>query len=112
VTVVYVQICKRFSYEIGKIYILNELPSQRTHINVSLIQFECPLHAGNKNYRFVLCDIRPYLSGEPLKLSDMLYIRKAIFIRKLENSVILLKQKKKQTKKIHNIKSKISPIAV
>jgi hypothetical protein len=27
----------------------------------------------------------------PLKLCDMLYIRKAIFIRKFENSVILLK---------------------
>jgi hypothetical protein len=37
----------------------------------------------------------------------MLYIRKAIFIRKFENSVILLKQKK-----IHKIKSKIFPIAV
>jgi hypothetical protein len=30
----------------------------------------------------------------PLKLGDMLYSRKAIFIRKFDNSVILLKQKK------------------
>jgi hypothetical protein len=29
----------------------------------------------------------------PLKLCDMLYIRKAIFIRKIENNVILLEQK-------------------
>jgi hypothetical protein len=41
----------------------------------------------------------------PLKLCDTLYIRKAIFIRKFENSVILLKQKK-------NTKSslKVSPL--
>jgi hypothetical protein len=31
--------------------------------------------------------------SNPLKLRYMLYIRKAIFIRKFENSVILLKQK-------------------
>jgi hypothetical protein len=30
----------------------------------------------------------------PLKLCDMLYIRKTIFIRKFENNVILFKQKK------------------
>jgi hypothetical protein len=41
--------------------------------------------------------------SNPLKLCDMLYILKAIFIRKFENSVILLK------KKIHKIKSKIFP---
>jgi hypothetical protein len=32
----------------------------------------------------------------PLKLRDMLYIRKAIFIRKFENNVIFLKQKNAQ----------------
>jgi hypothetical protein len=32
--------------------------------------------------------------SNPLKLRDMLYIRKAIFIRKFENSVIFLKLKK------------------
>jgi hypothetical protein len=47
--------------------------------------------------------------SNPLMLRDMLYSRKAIFIRKFENSVILLKQKKKQTK---NTKSslKFSPL--
>jgi hypothetical protein len=30
----------------------------------------------------------------PLQLCDMLYIRKAIFIRKFENNVILFKQNK------------------
>jgi hypothetical protein len=42
----------------------------------------------------------------PLKLCDMLYIRKAIFIRKFENNVILIKQKQ-----LHDIKSKIFPTA-
>jgi hypothetical protein len=45
--------------------------------------------------------------SNPLKLCDMLYIRKANFIRKFENSVFLLKQKK-----LHKIKSKIFPIAI
>jgi hypothetical protein len=44
--------------------------------------------------------------SNPLKLCDMLYIRKAINIRKFENGVILLKQK------IHKMKSIIFPIAV
>jgi hypothetical protein len=43
----------------------------------------------------------------PLKLCDMLYIRKAVFIRKFENNVILLKQNK-----MHKIKSKIFPIVI
>jgi hypothetical protein len=45
--------------------------------------------------------------SNPLKLCDMFYIIKAIFIRKFKNSVILLKQKK-----LDKIKSKIFPIAV
>jgi hypothetical protein len=47
--------------------------------------------------------------SNPLKLCDMLNIRKAIFIRKFENSVILLKLNKQ---KIYKIESKIFPIAV
>jgi hypothetical protein len=45
--------------------------------------------------------------SNPLKLCDFLYIRKAIFIRKFENSVILLKQRE-----IHKFKSNIFPIAI
>jgi hypothetical protein len=40
----------------------------------------------------------------PLKPCDMLYIRKAIFIRKFKNNVILIKQN------MHKIKSKFSPL--
>jgi hypothetical protein len=35
-----------------------------------------------------------------LKLGDMLYIRKAIFIRKFENSFMLLKQNKNTQKQV------------
>jgi hypothetical protein len=44
--------------------------------------------------------------SNPLKLCDMLYIIKAIFIRKFEYSVILLKQNKKDT----NSRLKFSPL--
>jgi hypothetical protein len=40
--------------------------------------------------------------SNPLKLCDMLYIRKAIFIRKFENSVTLLKQKNTKQKNPQN----------
>jgi hypothetical protein len=42
-----------------------------------------------------------------LKLGDMLYMRKATFIREFENSMILLKQQQKKNKQS---KTKIFPI--
>jgi hypothetical protein len=40
----------------------------------------------------------------------MLYIRKAIFVRKFENSVMLLKQKRKK-RNINNTQKQMIPIA-
>jgi hypothetical protein len=64
---------KVFKTKLEKIYISNELPSQRTHINVSLVLFKCPEHAGNKNLS--VRDIRPYLSGAPLIYSNLQFIQ-------------------------------------